>query len=362
MTLAEAADRIGARLCRDAIWSGGRCTWVTEGTGVDSKLVTRAMGPDFYDGTCGVAWFLHALGEASGDPVFRETAEGALAHALDQAERIPPEVRPGLYSGWGGISWTLRRFGRGEDAAEWAGRLPVTTNLDIMCGSAGAIPVALAAGNKELAMRHGDELLSRATGGAWRTLARSARSRRPHLTGFAHGAAGIAWSLLELSAATGEARFREAAEAGFAYERSCFSSERANWPDYRTDPPTFPVAWCHGATGIGLVHGRAAELLGHASYFGEAEAAKRTALSSLQDIRAGNFSLCHGHAGNIEFCGAREALEAGVSEYEEKRLPWPCGLKGAGELPGLMLGIAGVGYTCLRFAEAGRYPNVLLPA
>jgi lantibiotic modifying enzyme len=38
------------------------------------------------------------------------------------------------------------------------------------------------------------------------------------LTGFSHGAAGIALSLLELWGITKEARFREVAEAGFSYE------------------------------------------------------------------------------------------------------------------------------------------------
>src|SRR5262249_6876003 len=38
------------------------------------------------------------------------------------------------------------------------------------------------------------------------------------LTGFAHGAAGIACALVRLSQATGEGRFREAAEEGIAYE------------------------------------------------------------------------------------------------------------------------------------------------
>ena len=42
------------------------------------------------------------------------------------------------------------------------------------------------------------------------------------LTGFSHGAAGIALSLLELWGLTNEPRFRQAAEAGFAYERSLF--------------------------------------------------------------------------------------------------------------------------------------------
>ena len=78
------------------------------------------------------------------------------------------------------------------------------------------------------------------------------------LTGFSHGAAGIAWALLKLAAWSGQARFRESAESAIAYERSTFVAEEANWPDYRAFPGEdqsalrFMVAWCHGAAGIGL--------------------------------------------------------------------------------------------------------------
>ena len=48
-----------------------------------------------------------------------------------------------------------------------------------------------------------------------------------------HGASGVALALFELAAATGELRFREAAERGFEYEQQYFSSRHNNWPDFR---------------------------------------------------------------------------------------------------------------------------------
>jgi lantibiotic modifying enzyme len=39
------------------------------------------------------------------------------------------------------------------------------------------------------------------------------------LTGFSHGAAGMAWALLPLAALTGDERFRTAALAALDYER-----------------------------------------------------------------------------------------------------------------------------------------------
>jgi lantibiotic modifying enzyme len=38
---------------------------------------------------------------------------------------------------------------------------------------------------------------------------------------------------------------------------------------------------------------------------------------------------------------------------------WRCGGPGAVEMPGLMLGVAGIGYQMLRLAEPDRVPSVL---
>jgi lantibiotic modifying enzyme len=77
------------------------------------------------------------------------------------------------------------------------------------------------------------------------------------------------------------------------------------------------------------------------------------------------FSLCHGCAGNADVLleadrnlGApdlRELAETighyGIEQFESQRLPWPCGLPGAGETISLMLGTSGIGYFYLRLAN-----------
>ena len=119
-------------------------------------------------------------------------------------------------------------------------------------GSAGAIAVLLNLQLVEAASTHGDLLLSEACrndkGWSWKTIP-SVRN----LTGFSHGASGIAWALLELYNVTGEARFRDAALEAFRYERHCFNPTEQNWPDFRDRQTSFPVYWCHGAAGIALV-------------------------------------------------------------------------------------------------------------
>ena len=115
------------------------------------------------------------------------------------------------------------------------------------------------------AVRHTDEptVLEKAAVCGRHLLANRSRSRAPRawrtlepipLTGFSHGAAGIAYALLRLSDAMQDQDFASAACEGMAYERSVFSRDAANWPDFRgmgdDDPrPTYMTSWCHGALG-----------------------------------------------------------------------------------------------------------------
>jgi type 2 lantibiotic biosynthesis protein LanM len=403
----ETAASIGRRLCRDALWAGSRCNWLGDSMEfVDGsfRVAHRALGADFYSGTSGIALFLATLHRLTAEPLFRITAEGALAHALARADDVPPSARIGLYSGWTGLAFAAMVAGEAfEDAAlvEKAYALLVAAardhgaagGLDVIGGAAGAIPVLLRLqpGHRPddliaLAARLGDHLLERArkseAGWSWNTL-EGQTQRDP--TGFSHGVAGIAWALLELSAATGETRFRDAAEQGLAYERHWFSAEHENWPDFRAiaasgtggGTPSYMVAWCHGAPGIGLSRLRAFELLGTDVMRLEGEAAIRTTTRMLSHPgigMQGDFTLCHGRAGNAELLvyaaqalgdeAARAGAEAvgrqGIEVFRRNDLPWPCGVPGGGETPNLMLGLAGIGYFYLRLYDPENVPSVLI--
>jgi lantibiotic modifying enzyme len=76
------------------------------------------------------------------------------------------------------------------------------------------------------------------------------------LTGFSHGAAGIAAALARLYSVTGSARHLDAAAKALRYERETFDGLAKNWPDFRGpyDPeaPRFMLSWCHGAPGVAV--------------------------------------------------------------------------------------------------------------
>jgi lantibiotic modifying enzyme len=356
----------------------------------------RSFGPDLYSGTSGIALFLGALHRITEDRIFRVTAEGAAAHAVSRISDLPAAGRIGFYSGIAGVAYVLGRLATDLQRPEWSRESMKLASehwetdsdeLDVISGSAGVIPFLLQLSESErderwldAARRHGLRLIAAARreeiGWSWDTLTGVSRP----LTGFSHGAAGIAWALLELHAATGRAEFHSAATEGFRYEQHWFDPRLDNWPDFREQGkqtnPSFAMAWCHGAPGIGLSRLRAYQLLGEDIYRQQAEAAVRATVLSLGDPASqfASHCLCHGLLGNIELLMmAREVLDMqthdalvvqviqrAIDTFERTGVAWPCGVMGGGETPGLMLGTAGVGYFLLSVAERGANASVLM--
>jgi lantibiotic modifying enzyme len=400
------ADRIGRRLCRDAFWAGGACTWLgwsMEPVGGAWVPAFRSFGPDLYGGTSGIALFLARLVRFTGDPVQRATAEGAVRQAQAGAAAVDGMVRAGFYAGVTGIAYALLEVGlcvEREDLVRWAlaelaglrNVAPDDRATDVIAGSAGAIPALLDVARRfgrddliDVAVLHGEHLLRLADrseeGWSWDTMHIPGQK---NLTGHSHGVSGIACALLELYRATGEVKFHDGALEGLRYERTCFDPGQGNWPDFRRmnpavdSPPTYTLAWCHGAPGIGMSRLRTWELLdGDPMIFEDVEVALRTTAASLAGPvipGQGNYSLCHGAGGNADLLllaadrlnrpELRQTAEAvgwnGIEGVARPDLPWPCGLAQAGETPNLLLGLAGIGYFYLRLYDSAAVPSVLL--
>jgi lantibiotic modifying enzyme len=406
----DVAQEIGDLLAREAIWHGDRCSWM--GAVPDERnrtarggMVYSTLGSDLYGGTAGVALFLATLAASTGEPVTRRTSLGAIRHALSRAQSVPPGQRLGLFTGWTGIALAATQVGRLLGEAEildkasellrkCAEEEPDAVEFDIISGRAGAIAALIVLQDllrdQELltvATRLGEELIQTAVGSeggcSWRG---PAAFQWRDLTGFSHGTAGAGYALLELYVATGEGRFREVAEQAFNYERRWFDPAAENWPDFRRDPSersrrpignAFATAWCHGAPGIAISRLRALEITGDATCRVEAVTALRTTQQAValgERSGRGNYSLCHGIAGNAEILAiGREILghewneaatlvlevaHAGIERYARRGHAWPCGT-GRGDTPNLMLGLAGVGYYYLRLANPA-IPSIML--
>ncbi len=195
----------------------------------------------------GIAWFLGELYRATGEAEVGRAARGGLEHALARGDHLSNLF--GFHSGRVGLVWVAFRlaeiFERPDDAerarrllAPLAGRESHDTGLDVI---GGAIPACLDLAEKAgwdelraMARELGEHLIGQAQrrpdGWSWATGGEIAVR---NLTGFAHGASGVGLALLELDRATGDGRFRFAAEMAFLYERRLFNEERSNWPDLR---------------------------------------------------------------------------------------------------------------------------------
>ena len=229
-----------------------------------------------------------------------------------------------------------------------------------------------------VAAQCGDRLLARAqrvqNGIGWFSNVKTAKP----ITGFAHGAAGIAWALLELSARTGNQKYRETALEALAYEHAEYSSAAGNWAENAPGSgDTGPsMAWCYGAPGIGMSRSRALQHLADSGVSENLrhmvrEDLERAIAATLERGPGSNHSLCHGDLGNLDFLlqaaevSGDQQLTRKVNELTNQILAsieeygWLSGVPLRVESPALMNGLAGVCYGLLRLAGPDRVPSVL---
>ena len=239
------------------------------------RLRLEPLGYTFYNGRCGLAVFFAALSGITGRGDFRDSAVAAIRpllhpHSFDQHRLYRLGI--GGASGTGGIVYGLFRVAESlnneeilDSSVRIAGAIAMEQiaqdrAYDVIAGAAGAIlgllslyrvvprqPIldrAIACGRHLLTCR----VVSRQGYKVWPSIV----SLRP-LTGFSHGAAGIALALLRLSQAAACSEYVEAAREAIAFETATYSPAHRNWPDFRqSDPATgesarFMGTWCHGA-------------------------------------------------------------------------------------------------------------------
>jgi type 2 lantibiotic biosynthesis protein LanM len=379
--LAEAC-RIGDRLERLALHGPQEVNWLGFTMTSERHGEVTPLGLDLYDGMPGVALFLGYLGALSGAERYTALAHATCATMRRTVRDNRAELTwIGGFVGWGGVLYTLTHLGALwrqpqllDEAQEIVDLLPALIDqddqLDVVSGAAGCLVTLLhlhevrpCQRTLAAAIQCGDRLLARAQpvgeGLCW-----PLPGLGP-LAGFSHGAAGIAWALLALFAHTRAERFRTAGRGGIAYERSVFCAEAGNWRDLR-DPAhvCFPTAWCHGAPGIGLARLCGVPLLEDDGIRADIETALQTTLATGFGF---NHSLCHGDLGNLELFlhsgepSWRDTAQrlAGAILDGARQHGWRCGTPMEVESPGLMTGLAGIGYGLLRLTAPARVPSVL---
>ncbi|HAZ44442.1 MAG TPA: type 2 lantipeptide synthetase LanM [Cyanobacteria bacterium UBA11369] len=375
----------------------GSATWIAPQYVLGAKrFQLQPIGSNLYDGSCGIALFLAALEKVSNGAGFRNLALGALQPFRQDlwdstAAYIPTTMGIGGASGCGSIIYGLVRVSQFleeptllKDAKRLAclitpAVIAADQTFDIISGSAGLILGLLALHDisadtevLEQAITCGHHLLNHrvASDSGYRTwIALDGKL----LTGFSHGAAGIAYALLRLYQATGEAAFLDAAQEAIAYEGSVFIYKQANWPDFREastkESTTCMCSWCHGAPGIGLARVAGLDMLDTDEIRQDIEVAVNTTKQHQLSIMD---HLCCGNLGRVEFLltAARKVSQPQLLETameQAAQVVFRAKQRGTfnynpslGYTPGLFQGAAGIGYELLRLAHPDLLPSVLL--
>ena len=396
--MVQQAMALATDLQKRAICSADGCaTWISPQYILGAKRhQLQPMGHGLYDGSCGVALFLAALEKVTREAGFRDLCLGALRALHQDLQELASDYIAKVFGisgamGYGSFIYALVRSSQFlqepvllEDAKQVASLITpdliaADNKFDIISGSAGTILGLLALHNSsgdqealEQALSCGHHLLNHRVIGdsghkAWKTVDEKL------LTGFSHGASGIAYALLRLYQVTDEITFLEAAQDAIAYERSLFVPEAGNWLDFLSPQPQkgfiCGCSWCHGAPGIGLARVAGLDVLDTPEIRQDIEAAINT---TKQHTLAERDHLCCGNLGRVEFLftTARRLSQPQLQETAMEQAAQVLaraeqrGKFGYGPFlaynPGLFQGAAGIGYELLRLAHPDLLPSVLL--
>jgi type 2 lantibiotic biosynthesis protein LanM len=401
-SMIEEAVRIGDRLGAIAERDGDDVAWVALEFR-EQRWFLEPVSIDLYVGLPGIALFLGYLAriERIMDLPGADRREALARSATQTMLRVTAESdlkSIGAFAGWGGVLYACTHLAalRQEAALRAAcdrivERIDALADrdedIDVVGGLAGAIATLCAAHAARaseralaVAMRCGELLLTRAVkeqnGLWWRTCL----GDEP-LTGFSHGNSGIAWALLTLGDATGDERFRRAGYAAIAMEREVLRAahDRAgeSFHDVRESigEGSITASWCYGTPGLGQARIRALQSAERAGDMSPTDQRvlraelEQLVLATLDHGFVDNHCLCHGDLGTLDFMIQARAVIPGLEARVDAaaahvlddilRNGPRCGTPEHVPSPGMMNGLAGIGYGLLRLADPDRVPSLL---
>jgi type 2 lantibiotic biosynthesis protein LanM len=362
--LLVAACALADRLVAHTFASGDRVNWLGLELVDDQQWVVLPMGASLGSGHLGVALFLAQVAELSGVARYTDVAHRALRglpRLFDLMRNRPDLVAAvgcGGFHGFAGIAYGLARLttllgddrlaGDTREAVELAAEAAKAPGPPgVASGGAGCL-AAMTAVHAELGLGAAADLARECTAGLAELVRRTGGRcgvGEGTPSGFFDGAAGVAWALAG----------HDAGAAALAAAHA-----RAGAGD---------LGWCAGAAGLAMAGAGDVGAL----------AADRPVLHDL--------SLCHGELGIAEaltvlateddrsdrddrddrddrtraepVAAARRRRTGLVLDALTQYGP-SCGTPGGVPTPGLLTGLAGIGYGLLRLGHPERVPSVLL--
>jgi len=392
----DSACHLADRLIKTMQISDEEACWmVFKPTNLEaSRFELTPASFDLYSGMPGEILCLSTLEMLTGEKHYGEIAMKALRYLTNRIDSSFSSIRNlGMFGGWGGLIYTMallsstRKDSRWiEEALCWLNRLKPCelavqeANHGLVNGVSGFILACLTAykvSKVQLFIDVADKLSGLLLRSALQTedhIKWKGFSKQP-LAGLSHGASGYALCFSRLYRYTGTRRYKDIVCKILNYETHLFNPEARNWPDLRdfvqeqNNGKTFySTAWSHGAPGIGLTR---IELLKSGIRNRYVQKDLEVALKTCLDKGFnGCHNLCYGNFGNLEL------LINYADLFNDKSLRatyWKLatdmlqdGFANGFRLtcannytPGLMNGITGVIYQCLRVYDPQRVPSIL---
>jgi lantibiotic modifying enzyme len=367
------ADQIMAR-ANASVADRGRVNWLGLQLVEDTQWMLLPMGASLSDGYLGVALFLAQLAELTGIDRYSDAAWRAvsavpgLLAAIDGRPELVAAIGNGGTSGLGGMSYGLARMSRllpdaeigrwAGMAAELAARVSLSGSPWWGTGTAGCL-AAMVSMHAELGLTQAGDL-ARACAGRLGELAQETGGRCVPdgdlaIGGFASGPAGVGWALVQFAETLGE--------QALGKQRYLAAGRLAARRAVAAPPPDDSHGWCRGAAG---------HLLARTCLPAEADGLDEEARLLAGRPVLEDLSLCHGEAGVADVLTVLAAATQSRAAYRAQRHragllldvisrhPSVCGTPGGVPTPGLLSGLAGIGYGLLRLGFAERVPSALL--
>jgi hypothetical protein len=380
--------------------------YYTSATTYDFKVTT-----DLFQGNSGIALFFLARYSYSGSQADLHIAQRTMDFVADHLAQNSPQAF-GLFTGLSGVIYTyIRLFELGSDPQylDRAHALALTyqdqlvrhtIKADLLSGYSGSLFVltllqhyrpdpALIQLIQQLIDRLVQEARPSEKGLKWDY--NQSKSAYDSLTGFSHGASGIAYMLLQLAEYFDNEALLYLAEEALLYEMQYFHVDFDNWLDLRLGSHRLQSvniqqwelknflpyiqelnSWAHGAAGIGLARHAAWRATGKAAYLDQCRSiAKKCSADILRGDRQ-DYTVCSGYTGLLSYMlhyphTAQEySGELLLHVIDKAQLQYQTAgsynsyISAGRDDYGLLSGAAGIGYSILQLLD-DRMSSVLCP-
>lgn len=394
--LLQEAVRIGDLLLESSITADdGSMTWLVPYFAEDGQRYgIRPANESLYIGRNGIALFLANLGVATGKPRFQSAALSAVTQ-LDSRLRRDMRVKPlncGVIGGYGSAIFAGAEIGRllGQTslidatakavlAADWAPLFEekaASNTLDMLGGKAGLLLALITLWQQtqsDVIRSLCCDIADMLTETTLRTKGNVVTMDGQQMTGLSHGNAGIAHALMAAHAVTNSDDYVVAATLAVAAENRYYNKDASNWQDRRQGGSQHGmVAWCNGASGIGLSRLRWADRV--PGWGADVEAAL---VSTRRFPPGGTQHLCCGDAGRLVFLtrAAHILQRDALREATRRRATWLIerahqhngnyvlvfgDTQGSEANPSLFRGVAGLGWLFLEMSGPDDLSDPLL--